>query len=62
MHSNSGQFVGAADAYDHHVGRYGAQLAAGLIEVADVLPGQRVLDVGLRTGTAHEGARRPRRR
>ena len=46
MHSNSGQFVGAADAYDHHVGRYGAQLAAGLIEVADVLPGQRLLDVG----------------
>ena len=26
--------TGAAEAYDQHVGRYGAQLAAGLIEVA----------------------------
>jgi ubiquinone/menaquinone biosynthesis C-methylase UbiE len=50
VHTNSGRFAGAADAYDHHVGRYGAQLAAGLIEIADVLPGQRVLDVGCGPG------------
>lgn len=40
------RFAGAADAYDHHVGRYGAQLAAGLLEVARIRRGQRVLDVG----------------
>jgi ubiquinone/menaquinone biosynthesis C-methylase UbiE len=41
---------GAAEAYDHHVGRYGAQLAAGLIEVAGVRRGQRALDVGCGPG------------
>jgi hypothetical protein len=30
----------AADAYGRHVGRYGPQLAAGLIEAAGVGPGQ----------------------
>jgi ubiquinone/menaquinone biosynthesis C-methylase UbiE len=41
---------GAAEAYDHHVGRYGAQLAAGLIGVAGVRRGQRALDVGCGPG------------
>jgi hypothetical protein len=33
-----------AEAYDGHVGRYGAELAAGLIEVAGVRHRQRALD------------------
>ena len=47
---NSKRFVGAAEAYDHHVGRYGAQLAAGLIDIADIRPGHSVLDVGCGPG------------
>lgn len=39
-------FAVAADAYDRHVGRYGAELGAALARVAGVAPGQRVLDVG----------------
>ena len=39
-------FAIPADAYDRHVGRYGADLAAGLIEVAGIRPGHRALDVG----------------
>jgi SAM-dependent methyltransferase len=41
---------GAAEAYYHHVGRYGAQLAAGLMRVAGVRRGQRALDVGCGPG------------
>jgi ubiquinone/menaquinone biosynthesis C-methylase UbiE len=47
---DSGQLANAADAYDHHVGRYGAQLAAGMIDIADIRPGHRVLDVGCGPG------------
>jgi SAM-dependent methyltransferase len=36
--------------YDRHVGRYGPGLARGLIELAGLSHGQRVLDVGCGTG------------
>ena len=39
-----------ADAYDGHVGRYGAELARGLIGLAGIAGGDRVLDVGCGTG------------
>lgn len=39
-----------AEAYDRHVGRYGAQLAAAFAEFAGVLPGMRALDVGCGPG------------
>lgn len=43
-------FASPAEAYDHHVGRYGMQLAAGLIRAARIQPGQRALDVGCGPG------------
>ena len=43
-------FRASADAYDRHVGRYGAPLAAALIAFARVEPGMRALDVGCGPG------------
>jgi ubiquinone/menaquinone biosynthesis C-methylase UbiE len=43
-------FRGSAAAYDRLVGRYGAPLAAALIEFARVEPEMRALDVGCGTG------------
>jgi SAM-dependent methyltransferase len=40
----------ASHPYDRHVGRYGSQLAAGLIDFAGVSDGDRVVDVGCGTG------------
>jgi SAM-dependent methyltransferase len=40
----------SGDPYDHHVGRYGPELAAALIAVAGVERGQRALDVGCGPG------------
>lgn len=43
--------IGAApDAYERHVGRYGKELAAVMIGIAAVRPGQRALDVGCGPG------------
>jgi SAM-dependent methyltransferase len=44
--AHSLSFAVAAEAYDRHVGRYGAGLAEGLIAAAHVRRGQRALDVG----------------
>lgn len=43
-------FRSSPAAYDHHVGRYGSELARGLVELAGVASGDRVLDVGCGTG------------
>jgi SAM-dependent methyltransferase len=43
-------FRASAEAYDRHVGRYGAQLAEALIGFAGVEPGMRALDVGCGPG------------
>src|SRR2546430_16994339 len=40
----------AVDAYDRHVGRYGAELAREMVRVTGVQAGQRALDVGCGTG------------
>jgi SAM-dependent methyltransferase len=43
-------FQAPADAYDRHIGRYGASLAAGLLRAARIRPGQRAVDVGCGPG------------
>jgi SAM-dependent methyltransferase len=45
-----GEAFVSADAYDRHVGRYGASLAAALISFAGLEPGMRALDVGCGPG------------
>lgn len=40
----------SATAYDGHVGRYGTELARGLIGLAGIIVGDRVLEVGAGTG------------
>jgi hypothetical protein len=39
-------FRASADAYERHVGRYGASLAAGLIAFSGIERGMGALDVG----------------
>jgi SAM-dependent methyltransferase len=46
----SATFRVSADPYDRYIGRYGADLAAGLIAAAGVKPGMKVLDVGCGPG------------
>jgi SAM-dependent methyltransferase len=43
-------FRASAEAYDRHVGRYSAPLAAALIAFARIEPGMRALDVGCGPG------------
>jgi SAM-dependent methyltransferase len=43
-------FAVGADAYDRFMGRYSAQLASSLADLADVQAGQRALDVGCGPG------------
>ena len=47
---DAASFQAPAELYDAHVGRYGPQLAAALIDAAALAPGDRVLDVGCGPG------------
>ena len=51
-------FHAPAEAYDRHIGRYGAELARALIDAAGVRPGERALDVGCGPGALTARARR----
>ena len=48
--SGTETFRVSADAYDRHIGRYGAPLAAALFAFARVEPGMLALDVGCGPG------------
>lgn len=48
--SGAGTFLGPAEAYDRHVGRYCRELARALIAAAGVERGRRALDVGCGPG------------
>jgi SAM-dependent methyltransferase len=50
VHDGTASFRVSADPYDRYVGRYGADLAAGLIAAAGVKPSMTVLDVGCGPG------------
>ena len=50
MGDGAATFRTPAEAYDRHIGRYGAELAQALIAAAGVRSGQRVLDVGCGPG------------
>jgi len=49
-HDGAQTFRVAASEYDDHLGRYGRELARGLIGIAGVSSGMHVLDVGCGTG------------
>jgi ubiquinone/menaquinone biosynthesis C-methylase UbiE len=44
-------FLSSVDAYERHVGRYGAQLAAAFCDFAGARAGMRALDVGCGAGS-----------
>jgi SAM-dependent methyltransferase len=48
--AGAAMFRTPAEAYDRHIGRYGAELARALIAAAGVVPGRRALDVGCGPG------------
>ena len=50
MPDDAATFLAPAELYDAHVGRYGAELAAGLIAAAGIPAQGRVLDVGCGPG------------
>jgi SAM-dependent methyltransferase len=50
MRDDAATFLASAEAYDAHIGRYGAPLAEALLDLAGVRAGRRALDVGCGPG------------